>query len=200
VAEPTMAQRIVRAKRALSEARVPSSCRAARSSERSSRACCRSCILLMAQDRSRWDRELIARGLAALEQAGGLAGQPGPYQLQAEIAASHARASSPEATDWNRIAELHETSHDRPNSTPQRFAQRPFADRSRYGKLPSCRVTSSGNRSPAPTRGSSTERRSSGSHRAEPEPCSSKDRSDVCPPAAKPPAYRRGARSTTGAI
>ncbi|MBW8899488.1 MAG: RNA polymerase subunit sigma-24 [Massilia sp.] len=64
-------------------------------------------ILLMEQDRSRWDRLLIGRGLAALERAGRL-GALGPYALQAAIAACHARALTPEATDWARIAALYD--------------------------------------------------------------------------------------------
>jgi RNA polymerase sigma factor (sigma-70 family) len=64
-------------------------------------------ILLMDQDRSRWDRLLIGRGLAALERAGRL-GALGPYALQAAIAACHARALTPEATDWARIAALYD--------------------------------------------------------------------------------------------
>ena len=65
-------------------------------------------VLLMDQDRARWDRLLIRRGLAALERAKKLGGAPGPYVLQAEIAACHARALAPEATDWARIAALYE--------------------------------------------------------------------------------------------
>jgi predicted RNA polymerase sigma factor len=64
-------------------------------------------ILLLDQDRSRWDQLLIRRGLAALERAGKLAGTPGPYALQAAIAACHARANVPEATDWPRIVDLY---------------------------------------------------------------------------------------------
>ena len=64
-------------------------------------------ILLMAQDRSRWDQLLIGRGLAALARAEQLGDEPGPYQLQAAIAACHARARTPEATDWPRIVELY---------------------------------------------------------------------------------------------
>ncbi|MFL6696125.1 MAG: RNA polymerase sigma factor [Vitreoscilla sp.] len=64
-------------------------------------------ILLMAQDRSRWDQLLIGRGLAALARAAQLGDEPGPYQLQASIAACHARARTPEATDWNRIVALY---------------------------------------------------------------------------------------------
>ncbi|MGH7390529.1 MAG: RNA polymerase sigma factor, partial [Candidatus Rokuibacteriota bacterium] len=59
-------------------------------------------VLLADQDRSCWDRRRIARGLAWLDRAGLLA-RPGPYQLQAAIAACHARADSWEATDWPRI-------------------------------------------------------------------------------------------------
>jgi predicted RNA polymerase sigma factor len=64
-------------------------------------------VLLLDQDRSRWDRLLIRRGLAALERAGRL-GSLGPYALQAAIAACHARALTPEATDWPRIAALYD--------------------------------------------------------------------------------------------
>jgi RNA polymerase sigma factor (sigma-70 family) len=64
-------------------------------------------VLLADQDRSRWDRLLIRRGLAALERADAL-GQPlGSYRLQAEIAACHARAPRAQVTDWNRIASLY---------------------------------------------------------------------------------------------
>jgi RNA polymerase sigma factor (sigma-70 family) len=63
-------------------------------------------VLLADQDRSRWDRLLIRRGLAALARAEAL-GSPGPYALQASIAACHARAASADATDWARIAALY---------------------------------------------------------------------------------------------
>jgi RNA polymerase sigma factor (sigma-70 family) len=65
-------------------------------------------ILLMSQDRSRWDRLLISRGLTALDRAMGLGGALGPYTLQAAIAACHARALVPEETDWTRIAALYD--------------------------------------------------------------------------------------------
>ena len=65
-------------------------------------------ILLLDQDRSRWDRLLIGRGLRALDRAEALGGSLGPYGLQAAIAACHARALTPEATDWGRIASLYE--------------------------------------------------------------------------------------------
>jgi RNA polymerase sigma factor (sigma-70 family) len=65
-------------------------------------------ILLNDQDRSRWDRVLIRRGLAALERAERLGGSLGPYALQAAIAACHARAMSPEDTDWTRISALYD--------------------------------------------------------------------------------------------
>jgi RNA polymerase sigma-70 factor (ECF subfamily) len=61
-------------------------------------------VLLMDQDRSLWDTALIAEGLAHLAQARTLGRASGPYQLQAEIAACHARASKAEETDWTRIA------------------------------------------------------------------------------------------------
>jgi len=64
-------------------------------------------VLLLDQDRSRWDQLLIGRGLAALERAECLGGALGPYALQAAIAACHARARRPEDTDWVRIAELY---------------------------------------------------------------------------------------------
>jgi RNA polymerase sigma factor (sigma-70 family) len=64
-------------------------------------------ILLLDQDRSRWDRLLIRRGLAALERAERLGGAQGPYALQAAIAACHARAASAEDTDWQRITALY---------------------------------------------------------------------------------------------
>jgi len=65
-------------------------------------------ILLMDQDRGRWDQLLIRRGLAALERAQRLDGSLGPYGLQAAIAACHARARTAEETDWTRIAALYE--------------------------------------------------------------------------------------------
>jgi RNA polymerase sigma-70 factor (ECF subfamily) len=64
-------------------------------------------ILLLDQDRHRWDRLLINRGLAALARAEQLGGARGPYALQAAIAACHARAFRPEDTDWERIAGLY---------------------------------------------------------------------------------------------
>lgn len=64
-------------------------------------------ILLLDQDRSRWDQLLVRRGLAALERAEALGGGAGPYALQAAIAACHARARRAEETDWRRIAELY---------------------------------------------------------------------------------------------
>jgi RNA polymerase sigma factor (sigma-70 family) len=64
-------------------------------------------ILLLDQNRALWDRLLISRGLAALERARNLIGRPGPYLLQAEIAACHARALEAEQTDWRRIAMLY---------------------------------------------------------------------------------------------
>ncbi|HEX4863756.1 MAG TPA: RNA polymerase sigma factor [Acidimicrobiales bacterium] len=65
-------------------------------------------ILLLDQDRRKWDRLLINRGLAALARAEELGDSPGPYTLQAAIAACHARAFHPEETDWRRLAELYE--------------------------------------------------------------------------------------------
>ncbi|MFF1870382.1 RNA polymerase sigma factor [Kitasatospora herbaricolor] len=64
-------------------------------------------VLLLDQDRGRWDHVLIRRGLAALERAEALGTARGPYRLQAEIAACHARARTAEETDWVRIAALY---------------------------------------------------------------------------------------------
>ena len=64
-------------------------------------------ILLLEQNRGRWDQLLIQRGLAALARAEALGGAAGPYALQAAIAACHARARTAEATDWARIAALY---------------------------------------------------------------------------------------------
>ncbi|MGH7615442.1 MAG: RNA polymerase sigma factor [Gemmatimonadales bacterium] len=65
-------------------------------------------ILLFDQDRARWDLLLIRRGLAALERAEQLAGALGPYTLEAEIVACHARARTPDETDWTRITALYD--------------------------------------------------------------------------------------------
>jgi RNA polymerase sigma factor (sigma-70 family) len=65
-------------------------------------------ILLLDQDRSRWDPLLMVRGIAALRRAEGLPAPLGPYGLQAAIAACHARAPEAEETDWVRIAALYE--------------------------------------------------------------------------------------------
>lgn len=69
-------------------------------------------VLLMDQDRTRWDGLLVRRGLAALGRGVALAGgAPGPYLLQAAIAACHARAHRPDDTDWTRIAALYAALH-----------------------------------------------------------------------------------------
>jgi RNA polymerase sigma-70 factor (ECF subfamily) len=65
-------------------------------------------VLLLDQDRSRWDLLLIGRGLRALDRAEALSGALGPYTLQAAIAACHARARTPEQTDWVRIVALYD--------------------------------------------------------------------------------------------
>jgi RNA polymerase sigma factor (sigma-70 family) len=65
-------------------------------------------VLLLDQDRARWDQLLIRRGLAAVERSEVLGGALGPYALQAAIAACHARTRTPEETDWARIAALYE--------------------------------------------------------------------------------------------
>jgi len=64
-------------------------------------------VLLLDQNRARWDYVLIGRGLAALERAEALGGALGPYALQAAIAAGHARARTAAETDWARIAALY---------------------------------------------------------------------------------------------
>jgi predicted RNA polymerase sigma factor len=65
-------------------------------------------VLLLDQNRGRWDQLLIRRGLAELERAEQVGGALGPYALQAAIAACHARARTPEETDWPRIAALYD--------------------------------------------------------------------------------------------
>ena len=65
-------------------------------------------ILLLDQDRTRWDHVLVRHGLAALERAEQLGGGLGPYGLQAAIAGCHARAHTAEQTDWERIAALYD--------------------------------------------------------------------------------------------
>ena len=65
-------------------------------------------VLLLDQDRRRWDRLLITRGLAALDRASSLARPLGPYTLQAAIAACHARARTAQDTDWPRIVALYD--------------------------------------------------------------------------------------------
>ena len=65
-------------------------------------------VLLLDQDRSRWDRVLIGRGLRALARAEQLGGALGPYALQAAIAACHARAATADQTDWGRIVALYD--------------------------------------------------------------------------------------------
>jgi predicted RNA polymerase sigma factor len=65
-------------------------------------------VLLLDQDRARWDHVLVHRGLAALERAENLGGALGPYALQAAIAGCHARARTAAETDWARIAALYD--------------------------------------------------------------------------------------------
>ena len=103
-------------------------------------------VLLLDQDRSRWDRILIARGLAALDRAYELGGALGPYALQAAIAACHARARTPEDTDWERIAALYDAlagdgavagGRDQPRRRARdgvRAGGRPCRDRRRRGR------------------------------------------------------------------
>ena len=65
-------------------------------------------VLLLDQDRTRWDWSLIRHALGALDRATQLSGMPGPYVLQAAIAACHARARTPDETDWARIVTLYD--------------------------------------------------------------------------------------------
>jgi predicted RNA polymerase sigma factor len=65
-------------------------------------------VLLFEQNRALWDHVLVRRGLAALERAESLGGAHGPYALQAAIAACHARARTPDETEWARIAALYD--------------------------------------------------------------------------------------------
>jgi predicted RNA polymerase sigma factor len=65
-------------------------------------------VLLLDQDRSRWNRLLIQRGLVALDKAESLTGALGPYSLQAALAACHARARAAEETEWTRITALYD--------------------------------------------------------------------------------------------
>jgi predicted RNA polymerase sigma factor len=65
-------------------------------------------IVLLEQNRALWDHLLIRRGLAALERAERLGGERGPYTIQAALAACHARARTPQETDWTRIVSLYE--------------------------------------------------------------------------------------------
>lgn len=69
-------------------------------------------LTLLQQDRTRWDRLLIRRGLSALKRAEALGGDDGPYALQAALAACHARAPSMAETDWARIASLYDRLRD----------------------------------------------------------------------------------------
>jgi RNA polymerase sigma-70 factor (ECF subfamily) len=65
-------------------------------------------VLLLEQDRARWDWLLVRRGLAALERAYATGGPIGPYTLQAAIAACHARARAADDTDWERIVAVYD--------------------------------------------------------------------------------------------
>jgi predicted RNA polymerase sigma factor len=65
-------------------------------------------VLLLDQNRARWDRLLISLGLASLARAEAMEGDAGPYELQAAIAACHARAPAADATDWARIVALYD--------------------------------------------------------------------------------------------
>ena len=89
-------------------------------------------ILLLEQDRGKWDHLLIGRGLAALERAEHLGGGLGPYALQAAIAACHARAHAAGETDWKRIAALYDALANR-NPSPVVQLNRAVAIGMAYG-------------------------------------------------------------------
>lgn len=89
-------------------------------------------ILLLDQDRSRWDYVLVHRGLAALQRAERAAGAPGVYTLQAAIAACHARARTAAETDWPRIASLYDA-HARLAPSPVIELNRAVAHGMAYG-------------------------------------------------------------------
>ena len=89
-------------------------------------------VLLPDQDRSRWDHMLIHRGLAALARAERTGGTPGPYALQAAIAACHARARTAAETDWPRIAALYDA-HARLAPSPVVELNRAVAHGMAYG-------------------------------------------------------------------
>lgn len=92
-------------------------------------------ILLLDQDRTRWDRLLINRGLAALDRAQALGQPAGPYLLQAAIAACHARARTAEETDWARIAALY-TALSQVTPSPVVELNRAVAVGMAYGPVP----------------------------------------------------------------
>ncbi len=114
-------------------------------------------ILLLDQDRSRWDQLAIRRGLAALERAEQLNakmnGGPGPYTLQAAIAACHARARIGEETDWQRIAALYATLAAAPAVAHRRAQPR---RRTRHGLRPRRLVLSWSTDSPPSPRSPTT--------------------------------------------
>jgi hypothetical protein len=84
-------------------------------------------VRLLEQDRGRWDQLLIRRGLVALDRAATLGLTPGPYVLQAEIAACHARARTAEATDWARIADVYsQLARATPSPIVERIARLPW--------------------------------------------------------------------------
>src|SRR5690606_23898306 len=92
-------------------------------------------ILLLDQDRTRWDRLLINRGLAALDRAQALGQPAGPYLLQAAIAAVHARANTADETDWARIAALY-TALSQVTPSPVVELNRAVAVGMAYGPVP----------------------------------------------------------------
>ena len=98
-------------------------------------------ILLFDQNRALWDQLLIRRGLAALERAEQLGGALGSYALEAAIAACHARAVTPEDTDWPRIVALYERA--RPDRPVAHRRAEPSGRRTRWPSVPRPVSTSS---------------------------------------------------------
>ena len=104
-------------------------------------------VLLMDQDRRRWDPLLLRRGLQQLARSAQLhAGNPGPYALQAELAAVHARARSAAETDWRRIVQLYDALAGEPARTGGGPEPRGGHRVARRGLLPRCRWSSSSRR------------------------------------------------------
>jgi RNA polymerase sigma factor (sigma-70 family) len=99
-------------------------------------------ILLLKQNRARWDQLLIGRGLAALKRAQGIDGALGPYALQGAIAACHALALTPEQTDWPRIVALYDALNE-PQPSPVVVLNRAVAVSMAYGPAAALEIVDS---------------------------------------------------------